>query len=118
MLCSVDGRIDGAALQNVIRKGEYEDSGASLNSDAWICGRVTMEQHFAEHEPFVSTSNQPAGQQPVHVARRSGAYAISVDTLGKLRWRGGDLDGDHLICIVSEQASDRQRQYTGAGSLL
>jgi hypothetical protein len=26
-----------------------------------------------------------------------------VDTLGKLRWLSGDLDGDHLVCVVSER---------------
>jgi 2,5-diamino-6-(ribosylamino)-4(3H)-pyrimidinone 5'-phosphate reductase len=37
---------------------------------------------------------------------RASSYAVSVDTLGKLRWRGSDLDGDHLICVVSEQAPE------------
>jgi len=32
--------------------------------------------------------------------------AISVDTLGKLRWPDGDLDGDHLICVVSAQVPE------------
>jgi hypothetical protein len=45
-----------------------------------------MQQHFAEDEPFVSASNTPAGPRPVFVARRAKSYAISVDTLGKLRW--------------------------------
>lgn len=36
--------------------------------------------------------------------RRSESYAISVDTMGKLRWSKSDIDGDHLICVVSEQA--------------
>jgi 2,5-diamino-6-(ribosylamino)-4(3H)-pyrimidinone 5'-phosphate reductase len=77
---------------------------AKLGGDAWICGRTTMQQHFAETEPFVSKSQRPAGPQPVFVARRAISYAISVDTLGKLRWSSGDLDGDHLICVVSERA--------------
>jgi 2,5-diamino-6-(ribosylamino)-4(3H)-pyrimidinone 5'-phosphate reductase len=106
MLSSVDGRIDGGVLQSVIGKGEYEETGAELKGDAWICGRVTMQQHFAEHEPFRSVSNRPAGSQAVHVARRAPSYAISVDTQGKLQWQGGDLDGDHLICVVSEQAPE------------
>ena len=37
-------------------------------------------------------------------ARHADSYAISVDTLGKLRWSDRDLDGDHLICVVSERA--------------
>lgn len=104
MLSSVDGKIDGRALDTVTGKGEYEMTGAKLNGDAWICGRTTMQLHFAEKKSFVSASNTPAGPQPVFVARRAGSYAISVDTRGKLRWRKSDLYGDHLICVVSEQA--------------
>jgi 2,5-diamino-6-(ribosylamino)-4(3H)-pyrimidinone 5'-phosphate reductase len=106
MLSSLDGRIDGAVLEGVMGEGEYEATGAKLDGDAWICGRTTMQQHFAEDEPFVSSANRPAGPQPVHVARRADSYAISVDTLGKLRWSSGDLDGDHLICVVSEQVPE------------
>ena len=63
-----------------------------------------MQQQFAEDEPFVSASNTPAGPQPIHVARQSESCAISVNPVGSLRWSGGDLDGDHLICVVSERA--------------
>lgn len=106
MLSSVDGKIDGAALRAVTAPADYEATGTKLEGDAWICGRTTMQQHFAEDEPFVSASNRPAGPQPVHVARKAKSYAISIDTTGKLRWAGGDLDGDHLICVVSESAPE------------
>jgi len=105
MLSSVDGKIDGASLQAVMPDGEYEETGVKLKGDAWICGRTTMQQHFAERKPFASRSKKPAGPQPVFVARRAKSYAICVDTSGRLRWRNGDLDGDHLICIVSERAT-------------
>ena len=103
MLSSVDGKIDGDALDAVTGEGEYDATGAKLEGDAWICGRTTMQQHFAEDAPFVSASNTPAGPQPIFVARQADSYAICVDTLGKLRWSSGDLDGDHLVCVVSER---------------
>jgi len=106
MLSSVDGKIDGAALRAVTGTGDYEATGTKLEGDGWVCGRTTMQQHFAEDEAFVSASNRPAGPQPVRVARRAKSYAISVDTTGKLRWASGDIDGDHLICIVSERAPE------------
>ena len=106
MLSSVDGKIDGTALRAVTTEGDYEATGTQLEGDAWICGRTTMQMHFAEEEPFVSASHRPAGQQPVHVARKAKSYAISVDTTGKLRWESGDLYGDHLICILSERVSE------------
>ena len=105
ILSSVDGKIDGSALQQVTPQGEYEAVAAKLGGEAWICGRTTMQRHFAEDQPFVSATNTPAGAQPVYVARRAESYAISVDTVGKLRWSSGDRDGDHLICVLSERVS-------------
>lgn len=124
MASSVDGKIDGFALRNVLPGGEYETLHSKLGANAWICGRTTMQQHFANSEPFVSKTDRPAGPQPVHVARRAESYAISVDTTGKLRWSSGDLQGDHLICILSERVPtdylDRLRDngvsYIVAGS--
>ena len=104
MLSSVDGRIDGDSLDAVMSADDYEAVAAQLGGNAWLCGRTTMELHFAEEAPFVSSTHTPAGPQPVFVARQAESYVISVDTLGKLRWASGDLDGEHLICVVSEAA--------------
>ena len=103
MIATVDGKIDGAALEAVADVGEYETVAALLGGDAWLNGRTTMQEHFAAGT-FSASSSTPAGPQPVFVARRAESYAVSVDTLGKLRWASGDLDGDHVICAVSERA--------------
>lgn len=105
MASSIDGKIDGPVLQKIMHAGEYEALHSKLGGDAWICGRTTMQQHFAEDEPFVSATDMPAGTQPVYVARRADSYAIAVDTVGKLRWSRNDIDGDHLICVVSERVA-------------
>jgi riboflavin biosynthesis pyrimidine reductase len=83
--------------------GEYEATGVQLKGDAWMCGRTTMQQHFAGPEPYVPASPSPAGPQPVHIARRANSYAVSVDTMRKLTWSSADIEGDHLICVVSER---------------
>jgi 2,5-diamino-6-(ribosylamino)-4(3H)-pyrimidinone 5'-phosphate reductase len=103
MLSSIDGKIDGESLSEVMPEGEYEATGARLKGDGWICGRTTMQQHFAEPKPFVSKSKKRAGPQPVFVARKAESYAVCVDTTGRLVWASGDLDGDHLICVVSQR---------------
>jgi 2,5-diamino-6-(ribosylamino)-4(3H)-pyrimidinone 5'-phosphate reductase len=104
MLSSIDGRIDGEILNNVTAGGEYETTGAKLKGNAWICGRTTMQLHFAEKKPFVSRSRKASGAQPVFVAKRAKSYAIAVDTIGKLQWSSDNIYGDHLICILSECA--------------
>jgi 2,5-diamino-6-(ribosylamino)-4(3H)-pyrimidinone 5'-phosphate reductase len=104
MLSSVNGRTDGDAVKAVTLEGEYEATSSQFRYDAWACGRVTMQEILGDDEPFVSSSNRPAGPRPVFVARKAELYAVSFDTLGKLRWTSGDVRGDHLICVVSEQA--------------
>jgi len=118
MLSSVDGKIDGAALKAVTVPGDYEATGTELQGDAWICGRTTMQRHFAEDGPFISASNRPAGPQPVHIARQAKSYAISVDTTGKLRWASGDLDGDHYLCRERARARGLPFHAPGQGRLL
>jgi 2,5-diamino-6-(ribosylamino)-4(3H)-pyrimidinone 5'-phosphate reductase len=123
MLSSIDGKIDGEFLGEVMPEGEYEATGTRLKGDGWVCGRTTMQQHFAEPEPFVSKSKKRSGPQPVFVARKAESYAVCIDTTGKLVWASGDLDGDHLICVVSQRAPkdylemlrDREVSYVVSG---
>jgi riboflavin biosynthesis pyrimidine reductase len=105
MASSIDGKIDGSALRNIMRPGEYEALHSKLGGNAWICGRTTMQQHFAASEQFVSSTGAATGSESVHVGRRADSYALSVDTLGRLRWSSNEISGDHLICILSEQVA-------------
>lgn len=106
MLSSVDGRIECSALAKVEGEDDYDIAVKKLAGDAWLCGRVTMQMHFAEKEPFAPLSNRPAGPRPVHAARKADSYAVAIDTAGKLRWPADNIDGAHLICIVSESVSE------------
>jgi hypothetical protein len=44
MLSSMDGKIDGAALNALTAEDEYEATDAQLKGDAWICGRTMMQR--------------------------------------------------------------------------
>ena len=72
MLSSVDGKIDGASLREVMPNGEYEKTGAKLKGDAWICGRTTMQQHFAEKKPFACFT---AAVSMGPISRRASSHA-------------------------------------------
>ena len=40
------------------------------------------------------------------IARRAESYAIAIDPSGKLRWERGDIDGEHVIAVLTESVSD------------
>ena len=111
MMASVDGRIvvDGWPMSAEGRR-EYERVHESYRPDGWICGRVTMEQHFAqgvrsEHE----VAREHVGGAPREDFVAPGAddsFAFAVDPSGRLAWESGDIDGDHVVAILSERVSD------------
>jgi 2,5-diamino-6-(ribosylamino)-4(3H)-pyrimidinone 5'-phosphate reductase len=109
MATSLDGRIvvEGWPSAADVRR-EYEQVHASYDADGWMCGRITME-------PFAGAVRSDA-----ELAReyRGGAredfigegdhesFAFAVDPRGRLAWKSNDIDGDHVVAILSERVSD------------
>jgi 2,5-diamino-6-(ribosylamino)-4(3H)-pyrimidinone 5'-phosphate reductase len=102
MLSSIDGRIvlRDWKLSNATR--EYERTAATFDADAWIIGRISME-------PYAGKARVPARRNRERIAREdfiaehdASSYAIAIDPSGKLTWRAGDIDGEHVITIFTE----------------
>ena len=114
MMTSVDGRIvtDRWPLAAEART-QYELVHASYEPDAWICGRITME-------PFAKRTRSEAevARERVNGALREDfiapgeydSFAFAVDPSGRLAWESNDIDGDHVVAILSERVSD---EYLG-----
>jgi len=121
MGASIDGRIvvDGwpASAATALRR-EYERIHASYAADGWMCGRVTMEP-FAKH---VRSKNEVARERSRGSAAREdyvapgeyASYAFAVDSSGRLAWESNDIDGDHVVAILSERVSDEYLAFLRA----
>jgi len=106
MLPSIDGRIvtRGWDVKNATR--EYERTAATFDADAWIIGRISME-------PYAGKARVPSRKNGGRIAREdfvaehdAASYAIAIDPSGKLRWRANDIDGEHVITVLTESVSD------------
>src|SRR5205085_11382011 len=106
MLPSVDGRIvlRDWKLDDATR--EYERTAATFGADAWIIGRISME-------PYAGKARVPARKNGGRIARKdfvaehgAASYAIAIDPSGKLRWEASDIDGEHVITVLTESVSD------------
>lgn len=110
MMMSIDGRImtDGWPLSPEGRR-QYEQIHASYSPDGWLCGRVTMEQHFAQgtrSDAEIAREHRGAPRDDFQAPGRHRSFAFAVDGRGKLAWTTNDLDGDHVVAILSERVSD------------
>lgn len=107
MVPSLDGRIvtTGWKLPPQVM-AEYEQTAGTFNADAWMIGRISME-------PYAGKARVPSRKVPHPIPRtdfiaRSDAesYAIALDPSGKLTWKSGSIDEEHVITILTEQVPD------------
>jgi riboflavin biosynthesis pyrimidine reductase len=116
MMTSVDGRIltENWGKQKGLQT--YEPTGNSFRANAWICGRTTMERDFASKRALkLKPANSVLPKEDHVVANGAKSFAIAVDRSGKLNWQKGDIDGDHLVVVLSEQVSQAYLAFLQAG---
>jgi riboflavin biosynthesis pyrimidine reductase len=107
MAASLDGRILVEHWGEVEGRDEYERTGKLLEGDAWMVGRITMERHFASAKPMKTPTKTEAIDRTDFVATHdSVSYAVVVDASGKLSYESADVDGDHIITILTEKVPD------------
>ena len=107
MMTSVDGRID-CPMVGQLSTDEYYIALEKLGPCSKLSGRITTAlECSAVKEESTPMEGTPIGHKSVYVANKSDEYTIIVDTYGKLRWQEGEADGHPLLCIVSEQVSEK-----------
>lgn len=106
MLPSIDGRIVTRDWNLGNASREYERTAATFEADAWIIGRVSME-------PYAGKARIPRRKTRERIPRKdfvarhdAMSYAIAIDPSGKLRWERSDIDGEHVITILTESVPD------------
>lgn len=88
---------------------QYEDIHRSYEPDGWICGRITMEPFAGSlrSEAEVARENTAAAPREDFIAPGTHeSFAFAVDSRGRLAWTTNDIDGDHVVAILSERVSD------------
>lgn len=110
MMASLDGRIltEGWPLSAEGRR-QYELVHASYDPDGWLCGRVTMEQHFAQRarsDAEVAREHHGGPRNDFRAPGGQDSFAFAVDGQGKLAWQRNEIDGDHVVALLSERVSD------------
>ena len=110
MMTSIDGRIvtDGWPMSPEGRK-QYELLHATYEPDGWLCGRVTMELHFASgvrpDADVVREYHGPPRDDFVAPGEHD-SYAFALDSHGRLVWESGEIEGDHVVAILTTRVAD------------
>lgn len=106
MLPSLDGRIVLRDWNVPDATREYEKTAATFDADAWIIGRISMEPYAGKARVPVRGNREPIPREDFIADHDAESYAVAVDPSGKLTWRQSDIDGEHVITILTEKVSD------------
>lgn len=117
MAASVDGRIvvkgwPGSVAAAVRR--EYEIVHTSYAAVGWICGRVTMGAFASATRSEDEVARVYEGRVPREDFRAPGeftSFAFAIDPRGRLAWAASDIDGDHVVAILSSRVSDEYLSF-------
>jgi riboflavin biosynthesis pyrimidine reductase len=110
MMASIDGRIvtEGWPLSEDGRR-QYELLHETYDAQGWLCGRVTMEKHFAQRvrsESEIGREHHGPARDDFVADGDHESFAFALDSYGRLAWDSNDIDGDHVVAILSERVSD------------
>jgi len=110
MMASVDGRIVTDDWPRAAEgRRQYELLHATYGADAWLCGRVTMEPFAGGLRPDDEVAQEhPSGapREDFVAPGEHESFAFALDPSGRLAWASNDIDGDHIVAILSERVSD------------
>ena len=118
VICHMMSSIDGHALTDGWDRpfknsaGElYEKLAQQFTFDAWICGRVTMEE-VAHGDGYPTGLAKAPIARAHHFAKRDASrYAVSIDPHGKVAWKNNCALDSHVVEVVTEAVSDDYLAY-------
>lgn len=83
----------------------FEDTVARIPNQGWIIGRVTMAE-FCNPQPRRKRKGPFNIPKTDYVApHKQKTYAVGLDPSGKLHWKVGNVDTEHVIMAVTEKVS-------------
>jgi 2,5-diamino-6-(ribosylamino)-4(3H)-pyrimidinone 5'-phosphate reductase len=87
------------------RRSEYEATASTYQSNAWMCGRVTMAAFANGTAPAPTAPALPISKTDYIAPHSQTSFAIALDPAGKLYWERNEIGGDHLITVLTEKVS-------------
>jgi 2,5-diamino-6-(ribosylamino)-4(3H)-pyrimidinone 5'-phosphate reductase len=114
VICHMLGSVDGRIKQNIWGFKDhhkyFEETAARIKADAWLVGRVTMEEFSSKKKPRLA-----AGRANIRkvdfVARQAKTYAVVIDPSGKCHWDTNMVSTEHVIEVLTEKVSTRYLEH-------
>lgn len=106
MLGSVDGRIKQNIWGFKDHHKYFEETAEKIKADAWLVGRVTMEEFSSKRKPKLQSTRVSIPKKDF-IGKLSKTYAVVIDPAGKCFWDSNMVSTEHVIEVLTEKVSSR-----------
>lgn len=105
ILTSVDGRIRQTIWGLKDHHLYFEEPAAKIPADAWLVGRVTMQEFSSKKKHRLVAPAKPVAKKDFVAEHQSRTYAVVIDPAGKCRWDSNMVSTEHVIEVLTEKVS-------------
>jgi riboflavin biosynthesis pyrimidine reductase len=109
MCTTVDGKIIGnrwGKLPGYKHESDlFETSAASFGIGAWLVGTTTMDE-FDGKKTKLPRAPKSFSRRDHIASQKATRLAIGADAKGVLRFQENEVDGDHIVVLVSERVGN------------
>lgn len=108
MCTTVDGKILGrrwGKLPGYKHESDlFENTAASFGIGAWIVGTTTMDEFDGKKRPL-PRAKKTVPKRDYIANKNAKSLAIGADAKGVLRFQENEVEGDHIVVLVTERVS-------------
>ena len=110
MLGSVDGRIKQDIWGFKNHHKYFEETAEKIKADAWLVGRVTMEE-FSSKKRLNKKPSKIRIPKEDFVGRYAKTYAVVIDPSGKCKWDSNMVSTEHVIEVLTQKVSSAYLEH-------
>ncbi len=120
MCTTVDGKIIGSRwgkLHGYKHESDlFETTAASFGIGAWLVGTTTMDE-FDGRKTKLPRAGNPVSRRDHVVNRNAKRLAIGADAKGVLRFRENEIEGDHIVLLLTDRVSNNYLAHLHAAGV-
>lgn len=115
VICHMFGSVDGRIKQNIWGLKDhhkyFEETAAQIKADAWLVGRITMEEFSSRNVHLLSKGNRTIPKEDFVAKKVSKTYAVVIDPSGKCYWDTNMVSTEQVIEVLTEKVSSKYLEH-------
>lgn len=115
VICHMLGSVDGRIKQDIWGFDDhhkyFEETAAKIDADAWLVGRVTMQEFSSKNTIDLGESRNKGPREDFVADQPVSVFAVVIDPSGKCFWDTNMVSTEHVIEVLTEKVHDAYLEH-------